>query len=241
MPNVTFCYGGLAFMDVLVFFIMSKELPFFKFEPNQWENGNIQMCNRELKGLFIDLCSMYWARLGDLSYKLAVQKLCDGNAFALESLKECEMIDVIEGHICIDFLNEQLSEFEITSKRNSQIAKDGWVKRRNDANAKRTQCERNAIRGEERREEEIREEIVKSGSQVEQFFTDLPNSKAFENIQKQLNVSKETLVMYIKPFRSTCKPTYESFGDFVSHFKNSYSKWLKTQINEKPAKRNQLL
>ena len=22
---------------------MAKELPYFKFEPNQWENGNIQM------------------------------------------------------------------------------------------------------------------------------------------------------------------------------------------------------
>ena len=40
---------------------MAKELPYFKFEPNQWENGNIQMMSREDKGLFIDLCSMYWA------------------------------------------------------------------------------------------------------------------------------------------------------------------------------------
>ena len=28
---------------------MAKELPYFKFEPNQWENGNIQMLSREDK------------------------------------------------------------------------------------------------------------------------------------------------------------------------------------------------
>jgi uncharacterized LabA/DUF88 family protein len=34
---------------------MAKELPYFKFEPNQWENGNIQICSHEEKGVFIDL------------------------------------------------------------------------------------------------------------------------------------------------------------------------------------------
>ena len=46
---------------------MAKELPYFKFETSEWENGTIQMCSRETKGLFIDLCSMYWARLGDVN------------------------------------------------------------------------------------------------------------------------------------------------------------------------------
>ena len=34
------------------------------------------------KGVFIDLCSMYWSRLGDLPYKLPVGKICNGNATA---------------------------------------------------------------------------------------------------------------------------------------------------------------
>jgi hypothetical protein len=76
---------------------MAKELPYFKFEPNQWENGNIQICNREDKGLFIDLCSMYWSRLGDLPIKLAVQRLCNGNATAFNSLIEENIFKVIDG------------------------------------------------------------------------------------------------------------------------------------------------
>ncbi len=99
---------------------MAKELPYFKFEPSQWENGTIQMCSFEAQGVFISLCSMYWQRLGELPYKLAVGKICKGNATALDSLIEDEIIKVIDGDICIDFLNEQLSEFESTSKVNSE-------------------------------------------------------------------------------------------------------------------------
>ena len=147
---------------------MAKELPYFKFEPNQWDNGNIQICTREDKGLFIDLCSMYWSRLGNLPLKLAIQKLCGGNANAFNALIDEGLFTVIDNDICIDFLNEQLSEFEDKSERNRQIALDGWRKRRSktketkkiserNANAFNSQSERNAIREEEKREEEIKD------------------------------------------------------------------------------------
>ena len=102
---------------------MAKELPYFKFEPNQWENGNIQMLSREDKGLFIDLCCMYWSRLGDVPLKLAIQKLCAGNATALNSLCDEKIIEILDGNIFIKFLSEQLNEFEDTSKQNSKNAR----------------------------------------------------------------------------------------------------------------------
>lgn len=125
---------------------MAKELPYFKFEPNQWENGNIQIFSHELKGVFIDLCSMYWSRLGDLPYKLAVGKICNGNATALDSLCDENVFTIIDGFICIDFLNEQLGEFDNLRKINSENARNGWDKRRINATAKRPQSDRNAIR-----------------------------------------------------------------------------------------------
>mgnify|MGYP006921341893 FL=1 len=139
---------------------MAKELPYFKFEPNQWENGNIQICSRECKGLFVDLCCMYWSRIGNLPYKLAVQKLCGGNAVALDSLYEDNIIKIEDGFIRIDFLEEQLNEFKLTAETNSKNAKDGWEKRRKaletlkkDATALPTQSDPNAIREEESKEE----------------------------------------------------------------------------------------
>lgn len=141
---------------------MAKELPYYKFEPNEWENGNIQICTHEEKGVFIDLCSMYWSRLGDVPYKLAVQKICGGNANALDSLLENQIFEIIDGNVYIKFLSEQLNEFENTSERNSKIAREGWEKRRkqketseSNANALRTQSESNAIREEEIREEKM--------------------------------------------------------------------------------------
>lgn len=146
---------------------MAKELPYFKFEPNQWENGNIQMLSREDKGLFIDLCSMYWSRLGDVPVKLASQKLCYGNASALNSLCDEKIIEILDDNIFIKFLSEQLNEFEDTSKQNSKNAKEGWEKRRKqkeesdrNASALNSQCENNAIREDKRRKEKKKEDII---------------------------------------------------------------------------------
>jgi hypothetical protein len=132
---------------------MPKELPFFKFEPSQYDNGNIQLCSFEAQGVFANVCSMYWQRFGELSYKLALQKICKGNATALDSLIQEDVIKVIDGMICIDFLNEQLSEFENTSKVNRKNARLGWEKRRLNATALPTVSDPNAIREEKRREE----------------------------------------------------------------------------------------
>lgn len=140
---------------------MAKELPYFKFEPAAWDTGKIQMCSFEVQGIFIGLCSMYWQRLGNLPYKLALQKVCGGNATALRSLCDEGAIKIIDEMICIDFLNEQLDEFGELSKTNSENARLGWEKRRNNATAMPPQSDRNAIREEERREEKNREEEKK--------------------------------------------------------------------------------
>lgn len=154
---------------------MAKELPYFKFEPNQWENGNIQILSREDKGLFIDICSIYWSRLGDLPVKLAVQKLCGGNAVALDSLCEEKIIEIKEGFICIHFLNIQLLEFEDLSNKNRINAQKRWEKR-NETKGKntvamRSHSQNDAIREEERREEKIKKDIIDWGKLLEFYNT----------------------------------------------------------------------
>jgi len=147
---------------------MAKELPYFKFEPSEWENGNIQICSREDKGLFIDLCGLYWSRIGDVPLKLAIQKLCGGNATAFDSLLENKIFRVIDGLIYIEFLDEQLQEFENVRNTNKENALKGWEKRRKikdesdrNATALNSQCENDAIREDKIREEEKREEKKK--------------------------------------------------------------------------------
>ncbi len=174
---------------------MAKELPYFKFEPNQWENGNIQMLSREDKGLFIDICSMYWSRLGDVPFKLVIQKLCGGNAVALNSLCDEKIIEVIEGNIYIKFLSEQLSEFDDVSKQNSKNAKDGWEKRRK----QKEESDRNATALNPQSESDaIREDNIKK--------------------DKKNNIDERKL-----KFASTLKPFLEIYGkDLINEF---YKYW----------------
>lgn len=125
---------------------MAKELPYFKFEANTWDSGNIQMCSRESKGLFIDLCSLYWSRLGELPYALALQKLCAGNKVALQELTDNEIVQIQDAHIVIRFLDEQLLEFGEISEKRRISANKRW-----NANALQMESKSNARRGEERR------------------------------------------------------------------------------------------
>jgi hypothetical protein len=129
---------------------MAKELPYFKFEPGAWENGNIQMCSRESKGLFVDLCSIYWSRLGELPYALALQKLCNGSKDALQELIDHEILGVVDGQIVIEFLDEQLTEFSHTSEKRRKAANKRWK----DASALQVQSKSNAIREDKIRVDE---------------------------------------------------------------------------------------
>jgi hypothetical protein len=135
---------------------MAKELPYFKFEPDQWENGTIQMCSKAQKGLFIDLCSVYWSRLGELPYALALQKHCNGDASELQALIDNDIIGLVNNQIIIEFLDEQLDEFQKTSDKRRDAANKRWNK---DANALQLQSKSNAIREDEIKEDKIKEEV----------------------------------------------------------------------------------
>jgi len=214
---------------------MAKELPYFKFEPNQWENGNIQMLSRQDKGLFIDLCSMYWSRLGDVPLKLAIQKLCAGNATALNPLCDEKIIEILEGNIFIKFLSEQLNEFEDASKQNSKNAKEGWEKRRKqkdesdrNATALNPQSESDAIREDKNRGNEIRKDIYKS-------FNHLSITK--EDFEKLKIDFKEKDIL-------SCFDRIENFKE-NSKYTSLYltaKQWLEKEYNEKDkSKKNEIV
>ncbi len=39
---------------------MAKELPYFRFTPSEWQNGNISLEDYENQGFFIQVCCYYW-------------------------------------------------------------------------------------------------------------------------------------------------------------------------------------
>jgi hypothetical protein len=131
--------------------VRAGNLPYFKFEAATWDSGNIQLCSKQSKGLFIDLCSLYWIRKGELPYALALQKHCNGDASVMQELLDNEIILVNDGHIVIQFLDEQLNGFIQISDVRSDAANKRW-----NAIAMQMQCKSNAIREEKIRGDKIK-------------------------------------------------------------------------------------
>jgi len=178
---------------------MAKELPYFKFEPNQWENGLIQICSREAKGLFIDMCSSYWSRLGDMPYAFALQKLCNGKDDALQELVNTEIIIVSDSKIIIEFLDEQLDERGEIAKKRAKAAEKRW----SNANGMQLHSKRNAIkkREEEKREEESRKKNI-----------DIPAWSDFEKYAIEV-----------------CKELNKEYSDFSFSIRGKYDSWTEAK------------
>lgn len=132
------------------------------------------MCSYEAQGLFINICSLYWSRLGDLPERMAVNMLCKGYANALQELCNEQILHIQDGMIRIKFLDEQLDEFASISNERSKAAKKRWSKQpekqEHNANALHLHSKSNAIREEKRRVEKIREEESISADAQQPFF-----------------------------------------------------------------------
>lgn len=178
---------------------MAKELPYFKFEPSEYDSGRIQMCSFEAQGLFINICSLYWSRLGDLPEKLVMHKLCRGYANAYQELCNEKVLHVKEDIIIIKFLDEQLQESGTKSDKARKAANERWKKYRetvnkegNNANAMQTHNESitNAMPIEENRIEKNKKEknSLSSFSEKNQKYVNF--SKEFYNQLKLRNKIK---------------------------------------------------
>jgi len=130
---------------------MAKELPYYKHEPSEWLEGEIQICSDEAIVCFINLCSGYWLKLGCISYAFALQKYCRRDANILQELIDTGMVDKNEEEISIKFLDKQLSEFNNVSQKRSKAAQKRW----SDANALQVHSKSNAIREEKIREKNM--------------------------------------------------------------------------------------
>lgn len=87
---------------------MSKELPYFRFTVQDWQNGKISLENYELKGLFVDICGYYW--INDCSITLTM--LNKRFSIAKAMITELINLDIIKHElrhdkVQIEFLNNQ--------------------------------------------------------------------------------------------------------------------------------------
>lgn len=100
---------------------MAKNFPYFKFFPTEWLTGNIAYEDLEIQGLFINICSIYWQRDGNLSLDDIKRRYKKENL--IDSLVTGGFIKLENELISIDFLNEQLEAANHISRKNSENGK----------------------------------------------------------------------------------------------------------------------
>lgn len=87
---------------------MAKELPYFRFTVQDWQNGKISLESYELQGLFISICGYYWINDCELTLNILLKKYKNevnliSELIDLGILKHEKRHDKIE----IEFLNLQ--------------------------------------------------------------------------------------------------------------------------------------
>jgi len=150
---------------------MSKELPFFKFYPAEWLIGKISFQTLEVQGAFVQCVCMVWnnngsIKLTDILYRVndeLVCKLLDEGFINLDK----------DNRIYIDFLNEQLNDFQQIRDLRSVQGKLGALPKAKQklAEAKQTLPKAKQSVTEKKREEKKREDIVPTIEQVKEYFS----------------------------------------------------------------------
>lgn len=89
-------------------FIMAKELPYFRFTVQDWQNGKISLESYELKGLFVDVCGYYWINDCHITLTMLNKKFSN----AKDLLKELIELGILKHEnrhdkVEIEFLNLQ--------------------------------------------------------------------------------------------------------------------------------------
>lgn len=118
---------------------MAKQMPYFKFYHSEWTNGNITLESYEIQGLFINICSFYLSKEGDVTEELLRRRFVTEPENGIDLLLKTKNIKVKRGKISIKFLDEQIEEFNQKSKINTVNGSKGGTSR-----AKRTLSERQA-------------------------------------------------------------------------------------------------
>jgi hypothetical protein len=198
---------------------MAKEIPYFKFFIGEWANGDITCESYEAQGIFINICSIYWAKVGKLTERYIRKKFKSDDT--INELIEAEIIKIKDGKVIINFLDEQLQEDQLLRRVKSNGGKKSASLRKKTKTSLtpvqdqlNTSLTNNSI--EENRIEDIkRDEVLNTFDET-----------SFENLEMRLKTSKEEIKIKLEEFLEIEKitPTFKNkqIGEILKHFRN----WL---------------
>ena len=108
---------------------MSKELPYFKFNPSEWFEGDITLENEKTQGLFILICAWYWKKDCVIDIAFVNKRLIKGKTMlkqCLNILIDKNIIKVSDSQrIIIEFLDEQYDELSELRQKKVEAGRKG--------------------------------------------------------------------------------------------------------------------
>ena len=110
-----------------------KELPYFKFYPNQWLTGTISFLDYEQQGAFMKVCCYYWSKECKVpfeQYKSIIPNYYKG-------LIHFGIVKQKGKNIIIDWLDEQLKERKVAHKKRVTAGRKGGKQSSSNAQALR--------------------------------------------------------------------------------------------------------
>ena len=106
---------------------MAKELPYFRFTVQEWQNGDISIEDYRLKGVFIDVCGFYWIRDCNVTEQMLSKRFSDASD-EISALKSASIIKCFaSGEISIKFLDEQWEELSKVKLKRVKAGRLGGV------------------------------------------------------------------------------------------------------------------
>jgi hypothetical protein len=98
-----------------------KELPFFKFNPNQWLTGTISFLEKDVQGAYMIALCYYWSKNCEMPLNQLKMIIPDH----YQQLIDVNLFKIVDGKIRIKFLDEQYSQFKTRSKINAENGSKG--------------------------------------------------------------------------------------------------------------------
>jgi hypothetical protein len=172
---------------------MAKELPYFRFTVQEWQNGKISLESYELQGVFMSICGYYWLQDCCLSRTLLCKKfrgyenLVD-ELIELSILKFNKKTDEIE----ITFLNMQ---FDLLSKARQSKQKAGSIGGKQKSSNARAVLKQNPSYKDKDNDNDNNKDNNKEKDNVFQNSIEFLHPHDLEDNNQSLEVKKENTVL----------------------------------------------
>jgi hypothetical protein len=114
---------------------MAKELPYFRFIVQEWQNGDISIESYELKGLFIDICGFYWLRDCSIDIVMLEKRFRDAKGLIKQLIDIGILKQSDNDQINIEFLDEQYDLLSENRKKRQLAGQKGGLSKSNNAKA----------------------------------------------------------------------------------------------------------